>query len=105
MRFPVVARRHRVVRPEIAAANARTCHPNQGISRLDDPGVGNGLDAHIVRAIHHSRSHVIPSILGRMTVIGRDLFVGRRAAIAVAALSADHLLQVLGIARALDLDL
>ena len=65
-----LARRHRVVRPEIAAANTRTGDPNQGISRLDDPGVGNGFDAHIVHAIHHSRSHVIPSILGWIAVVG-----------------------------------
>ena len=54
-----LARRHRVVRPQITAANTRTCYPDQGISRLDDPGVGNSFHAHVVRAIHHSRSHWI----------------------------------------------
>jgi hypothetical protein len=70
---PSLARRHRVVRPEIAAANTRMCHPNQGISWLDDPGIGNGFDAHVVHAIHDSRSHVVPSILDVMTVIRRTV--------------------------------
>jgi hypothetical protein len=42
----------------IAAADARPGYPNQCIGRLDEFGVGNGLDADIVRAVHHSCSHV-----------------------------------------------
>jgi hypothetical protein len=52
---PGLACRHRVVRPEITAANARSCYTNQGICRLGDFGAGNGLDAHIVHAVHQSR--------------------------------------------------
>src|SRR6266542_5170546 len=50
--------RHRVVRPQIAAADARTRDANQSVCWLDEPGVGHGLDTHIVRAVHHSCSHV-----------------------------------------------
>jgi hypothetical protein len=42
--IPRVTRRHRVIGPEIADADAGPGHPNQGIGRLDEPGVANGLE-------------------------------------------------------------
>jgi len=49
---------HGVVRPQIAAADTGTRDANQGVGWLDESGVGNRLDAHIVRAVHHRCSHV-----------------------------------------------
>ena len=42
--IPRVTRRHRVIGPEIADADAGPGHPNQGIGRLDEPSVANGLE-------------------------------------------------------------
>ena len=52
-----LARLHRVVGPEIAAADGGAGDAHERIGRLDDPGVGDGLDADIARAVHHGRSH------------------------------------------------
>ncbi len=52
-----VARRHRLVRPQVAAADAGARHPHQRVGRLDQMGVGNVLDADVAGAVHQRCAH------------------------------------------------
>src|SRR5881409_545082 len=48
---------HRLVRPEIAAADGSAGDDDEGIGRLNQAGVGDGLDMDIAGAEHHSCMH------------------------------------------------
>src|SRR5215470_6435207 len=52
-----VAAFHCLIRPEIAAADAGAADSHEGVSRLDDPGVGNGLHANVAGAEHDGCAH------------------------------------------------
>src|SRR6185437_14015882 len=54
---PLLARLHRLVGPEIAAADAGPGDGEKRIGRLDDPRVGDGLDPNVAGAVHDSCSH------------------------------------------------
>ena len=49
--------RHRLVRPQIAAADRSACDADHGIARLDEAGVGDGLNAHVAGAVYDSCAH------------------------------------------------
>jgi len=48
---------HRLVRPEIAAADGSAGDDDEGVGRPDQAGVGDGLDMDIAGAEHHSCMH------------------------------------------------
>ena len=49
--------RHRLVRPEIAAADRGARDLNERVGRVDQPGVRNILDADIAGSVHDSGAH------------------------------------------------
>jgi len=49
---------HRPVRPEIAAADGGAGDDDESVGRLDEAGVGDGLDTNVAGAVHDSCSHV-----------------------------------------------
>src|SRR4051794_18898656 len=49
--------RHVLVRPEVAAADARPCDAQQRVGGLGDRRVGNVLDPDVTRAVHDGGSH------------------------------------------------
>jgi hypothetical protein len=49
---------HCLVRPQIAAADAGTSDPQEGVGRVDQAGVGNALDKDVAGTVHGSCSHV-----------------------------------------------
>ncbi len=51
---------HRLVRPEIAAADGSAGDDDEGIGRLNQAGVGDGLDMDVAGAEHHSCAHRVP---------------------------------------------
>src|SRR6266568_409353 len=52
-----LARLHRLVRPEVAAADAGLGDGDHGVSRLDKPGVGDSLDPDVPGAVEEGRAH------------------------------------------------
>ena len=65
---------HCLVRPEIAAADAGAADDYDRVSRLDDTGVGNGLDTNVAGAEHYSCAHNdLPLVSGGLD--GPVLFV------------------------------
>jgi hypothetical protein len=48
---------HLVVRPEVAAADARAGDAQERVGGFDEPGVPNALDADVARAVHDCRFH------------------------------------------------
>ena len=52
-----LARLHRLVGPEVAAADAGAGDAHEGVGRFDDPGVGDVLDADVAGAVHDGCSH------------------------------------------------
>jgi hypothetical protein len=51
------ARLHRLVRPEIAAADPGVSYANEGVRGLDQVGVGDPLDTDVPGAIHDGCAH------------------------------------------------
>jgi hypothetical protein len=43
---------HRLVRPQVAAADRGACDSHDGVARLDQPRIGNVFDANITRFVH-----------------------------------------------------
>ena len=73
MRFPVVLGGIELYgQRSLPQMHARVTRTKASVGSTS-PGIGNGLDAHIVRAVHHSRSHLIPSILGMPVFIRRTV--------------------------------
>ena len=55
---------HRLVRPEIAAADRGAGDGDEGVGRLDQAGIRDGLDADVTGAVHHSCAiSYLPSVL------------------------------------------
>jgi hypothetical protein len=54
-----LARCHRVVRPQIAAADAGADDADDRVSWLGDCRVPDALDADVAGAVHHGRFHVL----------------------------------------------
>src|SRR5882672_297246 len=52
-----VAVLHRIVRPQIAAADTGSCDGNEGIGRLDQSSIRNILDTNVMDAVHDSCTH------------------------------------------------
>src|SRR5215218_11070347 len=52
-----VGRLHRSVWPEIAAADPRTSHANERVSRFDQVRVRDVLDTDVTCAVHHRCTH------------------------------------------------
>ena len=48
---------HLLVRPEVAAADRGAGDGDEGVGRLDEAGVGDGLDTDVAGAVHDSCSH------------------------------------------------
>ena len=55
----VLVRLHRLVRPQIAAADRRARDANDGVGSLDEACVGDVLDANVAGAVHEGRAHVL----------------------------------------------
>ena len=53
-----LGRLHRLVRPEVAAADRGARHGDKGVSRLDKVRVGDVLDANVAGAVHEGCTHV-----------------------------------------------
>jgi hypothetical protein len=49
---------HRLVRPEVAAADRGAGDDDEGVGRLDECGVGDALDPNVARAVHDGCAHV-----------------------------------------------
>lgn len=58
-RLAGLARLHRRVWPQVAAADAGAGHTQDRVGRLDQCGVGNGLGTDVARGVHHGRSHAL----------------------------------------------
>jgi hypothetical protein len=52
-----VARLHLVVRPEIAPADRGAGDGHEGVGRLDEAGVGDGLDTDVAGPVHQGCTH------------------------------------------------
>ena len=52
-----LARLHRLVRPEVAAADPGAGDGDDGVGRLDQLRVGHVLDADVAGAVHDCRAH------------------------------------------------
>src|SRR5438270_11017613 len=52
-----LGRLHRLVRPQIAAADGGASHTNQCVCRLNQTRIRNSLDTHIASAVHESCAH------------------------------------------------
>ena len=48
---------HRLIRPEIAAADAGVADGHDGIGRFDNAGVGDRLDSNVAGSVHYSCTH------------------------------------------------
>ena len=49
--------RHRLVRPQVAAADRGAGDPHERVGRLDQPRVRDVLDANVAGSVHHCRAH------------------------------------------------
>jgi hypothetical protein len=56
-----IGRLHRLVLPEIAAADGRTTDPHEHVDLVDEVGVGHFFNADITRAEHDRRAHALPA--------------------------------------------
>ena len=54
-----IAALHRLVRPQIATADAGVGDPDECVGRLDEARVGHVLDANVARGVHHCRAHCL----------------------------------------------
>jgi hypothetical protein len=54
---------HRLVGPQVTAADGGARHPHESVGRPDQMRVGNVLDTDIARAIHDSCAHTQPVAL------------------------------------------
>ena len=67
---------HRVVRPEVAAADAGAGDRDEGVGRLDQAGVGDVLDTDVAGAEHDGCTHgSLPPVSGGLRVVESE---GRR---------------------------